>query len=179
MWSLLHLRPLLHLRSCLHLRPLLHLGPLLHLRPLRRGRWTCHRGRRTRHRRSATAARASPATLGTMPHNGSSDEQHHAGTSKQSSHSSHPFDETRSVLFHPVRHPLRITLPARAHSVHAPQQHPARRHHFAAGTATGVPAGFTAAAAPGWGGFRAITSSKSGSSPPATIRSVLLTTKWS
>ena len=38
-------------------------------------------------------------------------------------------------------------------------------------------AGLAGAAAAGWGGFRAIMSSKSGSSPPATIRSMLRTTK--
>ena len=141
----LHLRSLLHLRPCLHLRTLLHLWPCLHLRALHRCRWACHRGRRTRHRRTAAAARTSPATLRAVPHNGSGNEHHHAGTSKQSSHSSHPFDETTSVLQDAVSHPLRITLPGRAHMAPYSGSTTLPRHHFVAGTTTG----FAGAAAPG------------------------------
>jgi len=94
----LHLRTGLHLRTLLHLRTSLHLGPLLHLGSLHRRRRTGHGRRRTRHRRSATTPRPTSATLGRVANRGSGDDHHHTGTCKQSAHSSHPFDETESVL---------------------------------------------------------------------------------
>ena len=82
-----------------------------------------------------------------MPHNRSGNEHHHAGTSKQSSHFSHPFEETESVFLDAVRHPLRITLLATAHTVPRSGSTTLPHHHFAAGTTAGVAVGFAAAAA--------------------------------